>query len=364
MFREFCALSNMRIKRQFAMSFCLGVLGAVSSHAQNAIVQPASWVWMPAPKVDSNSPALWLNGTLRVFGSSGAPMAMSGPSVYRLSLDTPPDVFPADHFPLWIEAAWRDDDGTVYGWYHHEPAGICNDRLTAPKIGAVVSEDGGKTFRDLGIILQSGAPEVCDAKNVYFAGGNGDFSVILDQERRYFYFFFTNYGGPAEEQGVAVARMLFEDRAAPIGKVQKLYRGQWSESGLGGDVTAIFRANVPWEQGVDSFWGPSLHWNTSINRYVMLLNRACCTAEWPQEGIYASFGTDLADPFSWTAPVKIMDPSELAFGPGYYPQVIGTGVGDSDTIAGQFPRLFVQGISKWVIGFDPAPTPVPHAPQE
>ena len=259
---------------------------------------------------------------------------------------------------MWIESVWRDDGGTIYGWYHHEPGGLCGNRLTAPRIGAVVSSDGGKTFGDLGIVLQSGHEEVCDAKNVYFAGGHGDFSVMLDPERRYFYFFFTNYGGPVEEQGVAMGRMAFEDRVAPVGRVQKLYREQFSEPGLGGDVTAIFPANVPWGKGVDSFWGPAVHWNTSIDRYVMLLNRACCSAEWPQEGIYVSFGKDLSDPSTWTAPTKIMEPSDFGFGPGYYPQVIGTGAGDSDTLAGEMPRLFVQGLSKWVVSFEAAPEPV------
>lgn len=355
----------MRTARHIALCLRLGVAGALPAIAQTATVHPASWVWMPAPKVDGNSPALWLDGSLRVFTSTGIPVAMSGPSVYRLSLDTPPDVFPKEHYPLWIESVWRDDDGTVYGWYHHEPGGLCDNRLTAPMIGAVVSTDGGKTFSDLGIVLQSGYAEVCAAKNAYFAGGHGDFSVMLDPDRRYFYFFFTNYGGPAEEQGVAVARMAFEDRALPVGKVQKFYGGRWSALGLGGGVTPIFSANVAWEKGVDAFWGPALHWNTSIQRYVMLLNRACCAAEWPQEGIYVSFGTSLADPSSWTAPVKIMEPDDFGFAPGYYPQVIGTAIGDSDTVAGQLPRLFVQGLSKWVISFDPAPEPVVEVvPQE
>lgn len=113
-----------------------------------------------------------------------------------------------------MEAVYRDDDGTLYGWYHHEIYNYCpmdGDRYVGvPAIGAVVSKDNGRSFNDLGFVWMDGNTPNCDAKNGYFAGGNGDFSVILDREKKYFYFFFSAYGGPAEEQGVAVARMRFE----------------------------------------------------------------------------------------------------------------------------------------------------------
>jgi hypothetical protein len=80
-----------------------------------------------------------------------------------------------------------DGDGTIYGWYHNEPGGICSGgKLTAPRIGAVVSYDGGDTFFDLGLVLSSGDPPDCNAKNGFFAGGHGDFSVILDRDQAYF----------------------------------------------------------------------------------------------------------------------------------------------------------------------------------
>jgi hypothetical protein len=89
--------------------------------------------------------------------------------------------------------------------------------LTAPKVGAAISRDGGITVQDLGIVLESGDAVDCAAKNGFFAGGHGDASVILDRENKYFYLFFTNYGGPVWEQGVAVVRIAFEDRHQPVG---------------------------------------------------------------------------------------------------------------------------------------------------
>jgi hypothetical protein len=88
------------------------------------------------------------------------------------------------NLPMWIEAAFLDDDQRLWAWYHHEPGGLCaGSSLTAPKIGALVSEDGGRTFRDLGIVLEDGHPIRCDSKNGFFAGGHGDFSVIRNRDK-------------------------------------------------------------------------------------------------------------------------------------------------------------------------------------
>ena len=40
---------------------------------------------------------------------------------------------------------------------------------------------------------------------------------------------------------------------------------------------------------------------------------------------------------------------------GYYPQVMGNGVGETDTLAGNLPRLFVEGVSRWVLQFSKEP---------
>ena len=117
----------------------------------------------------------------------------------------------------------------------------------------------------------------CSSKNGFFAGGHGDFSVILDEKGEYFYFLFTNYGGGPLAEGIAIARMEFADRFQPMGAVYKYFDGDWFEPGIGGSASAIFPAHVTWANAnADSFWGPSIHWNTYLRKYVMLLNRACC----------------------------------------------------------------------------------------
>ncbi len=326
----------------------LAVAAVTIAQAQIAYLRPAPPLSLPVPIVDGNSPGFWQDGSLRVYTSTGVPISMSGADLFGLQEGLPPTVEPADHYPLWIEAVWPDDDGTVYAWYHHESAHICvGNELAVPSIGALVSTDGGSTFRDLGIVLSSGDPPDCDAKNGFFAGGHGDFSVILDQNREYFYFLFTNYGGPASSQGVAIARMAFQDRANPVGTVAKFYLSEWSEPGVGGMLTPFLPAVVPWNRSdTDSFWGPAVHWNTYLNSYVVLLNHACCRTNWPQEGIYVTFSQDLSQPAAWTAPVKVLDDPR-----GYYPQAFGMAIGETDTLASQVARLFIKGESKWEILF-------------
>ncbi len=264
---------------------------------------------------------------------------------------------------MWIESVWQDQDGTLYGWYHHERLNVCGDsNLTEPRIGALVSYDGGYSFRDLGIVLESGDALDCNSKNGFFAGGNGDFSVILDREQNYFYFLFDNYAGELASQGVAIARMPFEERNHPIGAVRKYFEGDWSEPGLGGRVTPVFQTAVAWQNAeTDSFWGPSIHWNSYLEQFVVLLNRTCCEPEWPQEGIYLTLNPDLSNPAGWITPLKLMNRDD--FDGQYYPQVIGTGPGETDTLAGQVARLYVRGSSAWEIVFHKeAELPVPQPP--
>jgi len=157
-----------------------------------------------------------------------------------------------------------------------------------------------------------------------------------------------------------MARMAFADRTHPAGAVYKYYGGQWKEPGIGGRVTPVLPAAVSWDRlNTDSFWGPAVHWNTHLRRYVILLNRACCKTQWPQEGIYVTFTPDLSNPASWKEPVKIPYSQELDFSPGYYPQAFGTRVGESDSLVGEVGRFFIQGISKWEIVFSRQPDPQP-----
>ena len=316
---------------------------------------------MPA-EVDSNSPAFWKDGEFHLLNSTGAgPVRSSGNDQFNLGAPTRVPFRTIATWPAWIEAVWVDPSGVIFGWYHQEDWGVCpGTRLSSPSIGAAVSFDGGASFQDMGIMLTSGGANDCRAANGYFAGGVGDFSVVLGRDR-YFYFLFSNYAGPVNEQGVAVARLPYQDRWWPAVGIRKYYRGDWTQPGLRGRVTPIFPAKVSWQSwNTDSFWGPSVHWNTYLQRYVMLLNRSCCAPGWPQESIYIRYSADLRNPESWSAPEVLLNDT------GWYPQVLGYGNRGTDREAGRVARLYISGHSYRDIVFERPPRPglPPESPVE
>ncbi len=304
--------------------------------------------------IDSNSPAEWdSDGNLFIFTSSQRPYRSSGVNLFNLApiaLSVVIEPRAGVSGGQWMEATYRHEDDTLYGWYHNEPPGLCgsSSRLTAPRIGALVSYDDGRTWKDLGVIIEAPFGSInCSTQNFYFAGGNGDFSVLLDRSQQYLYFFISTYHRQFSEQGVAVARMRFEDRDNPIGRVRKWSNGQWSEPGLGGRATTTFPALIDWHRAnANAFWGPAVHYNTHLETHVMLLNRAV-DRNWSQEGIYVSFNKNLDDPLGWSAPERLPINQQL----GWYPQVIGIEGAETDKLAGHVARLFISGRSFWEIVF-------------
>jgi Putative Ig domain len=320
---------------------------------------------------DCNFPAVWINGQLRVYESPYPQNGyMGGVKSYRtgasvLALNTRVAVNPDRNvlgsyspaaFGPWFESIVRDGDGTLWAYYHAEFPNSAQTKVH-PRIGAQVSRDGGVTWKDLGVILDTpaGTDEYHSWLGYGFSGGNGDFSVLLDPNSQYLYFFFSEYGAPAAAQGVAVARMAWSDRTAPVGKVMKWSAGQWTEPGLGGKATPVF-TNLGDVHGIrapfDFWWGPSIHWNTHLQRYVILLNRSN-TADFTFKNGVANWYTTAArldDPSGWDQPQALPFPENYLG--SWYPQVIGLATGETDKIASKTARLFVHGISKWEITFE------------
>jgi hypothetical protein len=321
--------------------------------------------------VDSNSPVQWDGSTMYMFNSDDHPWRFSGPNLLRMGNPLSTSLgWPNDRLSIWIESTWRDEDGTLYAWYHYEPDDVCRSNAhlpTAPRIGALRSSDNGATWKDIGFVLEAPLDSLrCNTGSPWDAGGEGDFSVILDREKQYFYFFFSSYVRQFPEQGVGVARMRYEDRANPSGRVWKWHRGQWGEPGLGGHFTPIFPARTNWHQkNADIFWGPAIHWNKYLNTFVIVLNHAM-DAAMTQEGIYITFNSHLAGPKGWTTPRKILSRDEIKkfmtgvrgdpviVGNGWYPEIIGTDKGETDKLVGRTGRFFMGGFSRLEIVFQQA----------
>lgn len=312
---------------------------------------------------DSNSPALWdvVDGRPWLFvltSVAGYATRHAGPNPSRLTtVGTSRFLNPPGH-GTWFEAVVPDADGTWYGFYHNEwPDEVCpGDRRTIPRIGAARSEDFGATWQDLGVVLEA-PPNThdCDSANLYFVGGVGDFSVALDRQQRWLYIFFSQYASRRPVQGVSVARLPWASRDNPAGQADVWFRNQtwiparrlasggWAYAG----GTPIYRASDDWheDQTVDAFWGPSVHWNTHLQQFVMLLNRAR-DSSWTQDGIYVAFAPTLETPDQWSAPQLLLT------GGRWYPQVLGTEVAaGTDKQAGEFARFFMGGRSDYIVQF-------------
>jgi hypothetical protein len=343
------------------------VSGAAESSVRTrpiTTLEPAGRIELPS-RVDSNSPAYWAlvggRRLLHVINSSPDPMVSKGRSAAELSFTRPVSFDNGINGSRWMEAVVPDDDGTLYGYYHNEPSGACgiNSTLTVPRIGAAVSWDNGLTWRDLGIILEAPPDSTtCSTPNTYDAGGVGDFSVMLDADGRDLYIFYSSFTRQPAFQGVSVARMLWSDRDQPRAAVSIWDDGIWRPAEIDEDDDVVYPAGTPifpaagsWHDAsgrVDAFWGPSVHFNTSLNRYVMLLNHAT-SGSFTQEGIYVSSAASLEDPRGWPAPHRILS------GGKWYPQVIGSEQGTgTDRLAGARARFFMGGVSEYEIVFTPA----------
>ena len=324
--------------------------------------------------VDSNSPLVWDldDGQHTLFAMtshSGVPRIANGSALDRLGASAEVSLLPHPGHGVWMEAVVSDEVETWYGFYHNErPAEACGrlDR-SVPRIGAARSLDRGQTWQDLGVVLQA-RPDTtaCNSPNRYVIGGVGDLSVMLDADKNYLYLFYSQYPKEQDAQGVAVARLLWADRDRPAGRISIWRAGIWEPNAgqreliavpgrMGKKIEWSYPAATPlvapaqaWHDAdgrVDAFWGPAVHWNTAIEQYVMLLNRAR-DESYTQEGIYVSFAPRLDDPSLWSAPQKLLN------GGKWYPQVVGSSLGTgTDKHAGGSARFFMSGRSDWIINF-------------
>ena len=345
---------------------CISAAQADEPRIPTVRLSSAAPVLLPG-EIDSSNPLVWdlVDGAARLFvltSWGGVPIQSSGPRLEDLQRGGPATFEPHPGHGVWMEAIVPDAQGSWYGFYHHErPADSCGrgDRQL-PNIGAARSSDRGRTWQDLGIVLDAPPQsDACQSANRFVLGGVGDVTAVLDADGQTLYLYFSQYMKDPAAQGVAVARLAWADRDAPAGKLSIWNAGAWlpvlraagetpSEPWIYPAGTPLAAAARPFHGAsstADVFWGASIHWNTYLGQYVMLLNRAR-DDQFHNEGIYVSFAPTLDDPRRWTVPQKIMN------GGGWYPQVVGLETGSgTDRLAGQRARFFLTGRSEHTIVF-------------
>lgn len=320
------------------------------------------------PRCDSNSPVLRDGeGRAIAFVSHHKPIghsyrrigrgdlaAFGAAEQVRLSGDATPLV------GKWLESVWPDPDGRLFGWLHAEVPAPGALPLFVPEILRVVSGDGGRSWRFLGTLLRA-PPALADpgARNGFLAGGYGDFCVLPDRERRWLYVATTCYVADERRQGIALLRHPLAARDATAEALaQRLEcreRGAWRPLRAGEPPPVWLPVARGWSHhDPDAFWGPAIHWNRDLGRFIMLLSRSRAGAPaFRQDGVHWCWGGSLEAPEAWTAPRR------LTRGGSWYPQVVGLGPHDGDAEAGASARFFMAGRSAWRIRFSlrPAGTP-------
>ncbi len=368
-----CYASAMRFRPRLAGVAAVAVaLAAPAPRAQDAAAPKielfrAPTVTLPG-RIDSNNPLVWhREGATAVLSAltswGGVPEVSRGPAVDRLRLVGQVAFTSHPGHGVWFEAVVPDAQGLWYGFYHHErPADDCGrPERQLPRIGLARSVDQGRSWTDLGIVLDAPAgTAACESTNRFTLGGVGDVSAVLDREERFVYLYASHYGRVAAAQGVFAARLAWADRDEPAGKVEVWSDGVWlppRDIAPRGQApqwdfpvgTSLWPPTRPFHDGqtdADVFWGPSIHWNTYLERYVMLLNRAG-DEQYAQDGIYVSYAASLDQPRAWSRPSRLIEGGE------WYPQAVGLDPGTgTDRLAGRYARLFVTGRSSLLLRFE------------
>ncbi|WP_374450087.1 hypothetical protein, partial [Stella sp.] len=251
----------------------------------------------------------------------------------------------------WIESVWRAPDGRLYGWCHRERWAPCPSRVMIYGVGALVSDDDGRTWRHLGILLEPRAEEIdCTFDNGWFAGGYGDFTVVPDPSGTHFLLHLTSYHAADERQGIIVARYPIAARDRPTDAVEWWTAAGWRPRHAAPPLPLV-RPRRGWRHpDPDAHWGPAVHRNGDAGCWVMLLNHTWAGHyDLVQRGIAVAFSRDPGDPAGWSPPRPLID------GGIWYPQAVAPA--GSDREGSGALRFFVSGFSLWEIRFRPGPAP-------
>lgn len=308
----------------------------------------------PLPRTDANSPLLRQGGRTLAFVSHYLPIGHTyrrtgergpwpdGPlDAVRLLDDRTPSV------GKWIQSVWRSSDGRLFGWYHAEEVVPCAKPLFLPHIGALWSDDDGRTWHLIGELLRVPYAEAdCEYRNGFLTGGYGDFCVVADRPADWFYLHYSAYVSDERDQGISVLRYPVSARDRPAA-LQFWRDGRWRPKVGRQDGSPVFGVGRGWRhRDPAAWWGPAIHYNRDLDLFVMLLNwTEKGDGDIVQRGVFVSFNGDLADPAGWSRPQKIVE------GGSWYPQAIGLGPDDGDASAGAEARFFMSGYSAWTIRF-------------
>lgn len=226
------------------------------------------------------------------------------------------------------------DDRTGEGLRDHDwPPGLTGDdgAQAVPRIGIMVSTDGGESWTNRGIILEDRDERMIRLpinRNYCFPGGVGDPSAVASGD--HLYVFFGEYAYPeawsaetwsrdveAGAQCVSVARVPLDALDNPHGRTLRwdgaAFAAPWDGVGQPIRSLQIDRADGGGavSQGDERYyWGPSVSWNEHAECWVMMLGRVD-GPYWVGDTVFVSINphADLGagdNAQQWSTPVALL----------------------------------------------------------
>jgi len=271
---------------------------------------------------------LWDGGSyVFLAGNSGEIGRTTGTLDQPMADSAEPNIViqqPKQHFDYASGGpVYRDPSGMLLMVYHAETWLDGTDAWVS-SLGMAKSEDAGKTWQDLGIIL---TPNLSEYLNYPIDMGSG--SIVVNGD--YFYIYFRDAlqaGETRFDVYLAVARAKITDvvDAARTGNKAdwfKYYHNVWDESGLGGKSSPLEEGNA----GTSVF---DVKYSASLARYVAVI------AAEPGDNMTLYY-TDSVDGIYWSARIPI----DESTGDKVYPSIVGLGE-DPQIIGGEFYVYFVS----------------------
>lgn len=369
--------------------------------------------------VDCNMATVWIKDTFRIFpgkygedplwGEAHELRYASGTSAKEV-FNRKPEEFTEPYLPenvqvgtdglhgaVWFETLYKDttdaSEQTLYALYHNEnypetlpydpvsrkgykdidwPQGLKGEKTKSAvcRIGIMKSVDGGKSWKDKGIILEDDQPRLIlkpHNTGINFAGGNGDPSAVA--VNGFLYIFYGEYGYPEvydpsaynpvtewSGQCISVARIALSDLENPKGKARRWGGNSFNvkPDSTGRPVTSL---QIPVDEGggpassdkAKYYWGPSVTWNVYLKCWVMLMAKAEGPS-WKGNSIYISFNPyrdlGVADHSQqWSKPELLLSkPGHIIWYPSLQPYSDEGDCGNSAFGFGQKARLFYKDI--------------------
>lgn len=243
----------------------------------------------------------WANSTsYRSTGSSVIQTMSLSPSTQVLG---PGAAGSYDNGGAWLYSVHRLSGQNLVGFYHaedHEWPGYPNPNGIAWKsVATATSADNGVSWTKLGQILTSSATK--PAAPTF--GGGGDHCVVWDAANSRWTCFYA-------ETLIRVA--VSTDATGAPGTWLKYYNGSFSQPGIGG-----LQGTIP-GLGNHSGGNPSVHFNTSLQRWVMVFHSWDNTQTSSGNSLWITSSADL---INWDSPRLLLAAS--GSGRYWYPTILG-----------------------------------------